>query len=396
MMLRLLRFVVLITLAVFAVLTATGAAAATIVYYDYALEPSAPSTSVSTAPQNAGQFTGPVKFDPRNRSLVQIYGETSAEVDVLENSVEKTVVVSGNNFLCSGFFVDTIGTIVTADHCANYQTVGSKISQSFADDGKEVSEIRFTSFVLTGIQNGSINTAALRRPSTLTVLETGSLDSDEAILRADRIDRPSVPLTIASHKPAIGGIVQSVGYPGNRVSDYMIAHRDELSVQALDIADFEATVVEGTVDGWTPSLGPTHKSAVGVTGKAATPGMSGGPTVNQFGEVVGVNSFSNSVDFTGFTVLDDLRAKLDRLQVQVSYSTLTASEEAAYGPAAFDIIATTKLISVEPCELLAVTVALSLLTAAIRPFRQRSPQQYAQQAVAATLPVQHTYLHRAS
>lgn len=315
-----------------------------------------------------------VPFDPASRSLVQLYSLVTADVTSRDTSKQWNTQSKQLVFLCTGFFVDTRGTIVTADHCINDTEQADGFREFYGKTGMDIGAAKVTDRVITAIQNGSITQAALRKPSKAQVLESGSPDSDEAVLRAKTIQRASVPLPIADHKPAIKEIVQSIGYPGDSIQSYMQENGTQLSVESLDIAKLKATIYQGPVTGPSNGIGSSYDDAVAYRGMMQK-GMSGGPTVNSLGEVVGVNSasYNDPNKASSFTKLSNLQAKLNRLGIQTVHSVQAATEattQAIQQTSVFDIIMTTDMYNVQVWQMLALSVMLLLIWSAIRPFKR--------------------------
>jgi hypothetical protein len=145
----------------------------------------------------------------------------------------------------SGFFAGGSGWIVT-----NYHVIAELVNQPGRYKARYLAE---------GGQEGN--------------LDLLSVDAvhDLALLRADDIQAP--PLLLAGHGPPKGTRLYSMGYP----------------------YDIGLTIVEGTYNGM---LEKSLYEKLHFTG-SINPGMSGGPSLNQDGEVVGVNvaTAGNQVSF---------------------------------------------------------------------------------------------------
>ena len=143
-----------------------------------------------------------------------------------------------------------------------------------------------------GVDGATITTAA-----TVQVVDFKPTDNgDVALLQLPNVTKETPPLIVANAAPQVGDAVTSIGFPG--------AMRDIADQSQLPRASFKSG-----------SLSSQQVTPQGVTmlevSDALSPGMSGGPTVNQDGRVVGINDKTDGdANFNLITDTPDLRAFL--------------------------------------------------------------------------------------
>ena len=217
---------------------------------------------------------------------------------------------------CTGWFASTKGDIVTAGHCVdpdegriailtNYlssQDAMDSLSDAIVnwtvegdndgDDAKRVVQVVQPSDV-----EGAIITSD---PITAQIVDfRGFEDGDLALLRVAGI-KSTPPLTVAPTNPVVGDALTAVGFPGS-VAEVMDGTRVHASFKS-GTASSRQYSAEGGV--------PTTEINADIS-----PGMSGGPTVNSKGEVLGVNSFTltnEQRNFNFITDTDDLETFLKK------------------------------------------------------------------------------------
>ncbi|MFW0784688.1 trypsin-like peptidase domain-containing protein [Gordonia sp. CPCC 206044] len=174
------------------------------------------------------------------------------------------------HYRCSGFGVSPDGYIATAGHCVDPDHLsgaeqlaasGNQILDQIAQTGMRVA-------VLLPGPSGEKPTLVASRVVDARPQNQG----DVALVKVPRTNLPSAQL--AAGPPEIAQPVQSFGYP--KESD-----------APVDYTNLEATARSGTVNA-IKTIGPA--SFIEVSADLAQ-GMSGGPTINDDGKVLGVNSF---------------------------------------------------------------------------------------------------------
>ena len=203
---------------------------------------------------------------------------------------------------CSGFVVNPNGYIVTAGHCVDEGEYGARgtalelgvqwlidngwarqrdfnflLNEAHLSWGVEGKERGTPADLIVHVQHG-VAAGGLRTGEAFParVVEHSSIvDGDVALLKIEASDLPSIQIA-ADSDIAIGTNVLSVGYPG--------------SSDAVTDASYEPTFKDGQINSKKTREGgllPVYEMSAALSG-----GMSGGPTVDMTGDVVGINSFN--------------------------------------------------------------------------------------------------------
>lgn len=207
---------------------------------------------------------------------------------------------------CSGFTIDPDGYIVTAGHCLDPELASDSAIEYRAQDLYESNKAFFQSKGITledlvayGLKNWVVEgkaqgsepqaTVTVTLPSgensegstsyEATVLEVDATN-DVALLQVDASNLPALQLA-AEEDISIGDAVFAVGFPGLR--DDVTDPSNRPTFKSGSISDIAATRNQGDV--------PVYE-----TSAPMGQGMSGGPTVNADGEVVGVNSYGTTLN----------------------------------------------------------------------------------------------------
>jgi serine protease Do len=204
-------------------------------------------------------------------------------------------------FSCTGFVVDQTGYIATAGHCVDNTSENTKAAirkqmlsnavkngMSEAKAGKILKIANAEQWRVEGFDRGSpINrTVEVRQPddparvikdwTTAQVVQfQQSDDGDNALLKVSGL-APLNPLVVADDVPASGEELTVVGFPGS-VKNLMDQSRAP-----------QPSFKSGTAS--SQQIMPSGVPVTEVSADVAL-GMSGGPTINSDGEVVGINSF---------------------------------------------------------------------------------------------------------
>jgi serine protease Do len=215
---------------------------------------------------------------------------------------------------CSGFVVNPSGYIVTAGHCVDagldhgaswdaiLYGVDEWIERGWAEprDADGLLDVAYGTWLIEGEGAGTppdrtVFVAHGRAVSGLAagtawparVVEVLSLNQgDVALLKVEETDLPTIQLATDA-AIGIGASVLSVGYP---------ASSDVVTDQTL-----EPTFKDGRISSQRTREGgllPVYEVSSALTG-----GMSGGPTVDLDGRVIGVNSFSAAGEVQQFNFL---------------------------------------------------------------------------------------------
>lgn len=214
---------------------------------------------------------------------------------------------------CSGFVVAPTGYVVTAGHCVDPGEEGARETAlalavqwlvqngwayqrdfaywlneahlSWGVEGREKGNpADLAVWVQRGVAAGGLRTGEAF-PARVVDYQPWS-DGDVALLKIEETDLPAV-LVAPSDEIDVGTPVLSVGYPGST---------DQVTDQTYDPTYKDGQInAEKTREG---GLLPVYEMSAALSG-----GMSGGPTVNLQGEVVGVNSFNISGETEAFNFI---------------------------------------------------------------------------------------------
>ena len=258
----------------------------------------APSAPGSTPEERAAAIARP--------AIVYIEQDWKAWVKVPANQMYFHGYVNGGKPFtwgtrCSGFIVEPTGYVVTAGHCVDPGEEGARGTalqlavQWLADNGwiykrdtsywldkahltwgvegeEKGSPADLQVFVQRGVAAGGVRTGQAF-PARVVDYQPWS-EGDVALLKIEGADLPVV-LLAATESIDIGTPVLSIGYPG--------------STDAVTDQSYEPTFKDGQVSAEKTREGgllPVYEISAALSG-----GMSGGPTVNTNGDVIGVNSF---------------------------------------------------------------------------------------------------------
>jgi serine protease Do len=225
----------------------------------------------------------------------------SLNKNYLQETSEGTAAPFTVQTQCTGFVVNPEGYIATAGHCVDRR--GDEIEQMLLEqaavwaaetgyftDGVYTAEeiLGFNQFRVEGAENRNRPDVDVQVAwgATASGIETGEQlparvvsyqpfeRGDVALLKVEESDLNAM-LFAPEDDVTVGTEIVSVGYPG--------------SVEQVADADFTPSYKDGAISSETTVQGgllPVYEISAAVSG-----GMSGGPTVNLDGEVVGVNSF---------------------------------------------------------------------------------------------------------
>lgn len=256
-----------------------------------------------------------------DESILWVDVEFAASVEVAwEEGGSDTYEVEVEKY-CTGFFVSAEAEIVTAGHCVEVDSqvrlaaINLTLDQLAAEGsditGLEAADLEWeTSFARprarvgqpTGVADGILSGQDML---IAQIVDWQSFeDGDNALLRvADLKETPGLP--VSTDTPAMGQEVTAIGFPG--------------SVSAVsDVSRQAPSYKSGTVSSrqYTESGVPNTEIDAAVSG-----GMSGGPTLDAEGGVLGVNSFGIGGETQPFNFVTDtetLRDFLSRNGVQLA------------------------------------------------------------------------------
>jgi len=213
--------------------------------------------------------------------------------------------LSASSF-CTGWFASTEGDIVTAGHCVDPDEGRIAILTSYlgSQDAMDSLSDAIVNWTVEGdndgddvkrvvqvVQPSDVEGAIItNNPITAQIVDfRGFEEGDLALLRVAGI-KSTPPLTVATTHPTNGDALTAVGFPGS-VAEVMDGTRVHASFKS-GTASSRQFSAEGGV--------PTTEINADIS-----PGMSGGPTVNAKGEVLGVNSFTLTNEQRNFNFITD-------------------------------------------------------------------------------------------
>lgn len=237
-------------------------------------------------------------------SVVRVLGFWEVTFHVGQDELKEYVGGMG-----SGFFASADGFVVTNAHVVEdikkgeenakmeaFSSLAAKIQKQYGKELAAMSDEQKLNLVRT-LQNG-----ATAVPNAAIVLPDGTKlnykivaygkpgeGTDVAVIKVDAKDAPNLPIA-DSDKVLIQDKVLAIGYPGAADMQGLLDEKSQL----------EATINEGAV------------SAVKRTGAgepiiqisaSITHGNSGGPTINDKGEVIGLSTFGSKGEVQGFNFI---------------------------------------------------------------------------------------------
>jgi serine protease Do len=302
------------TLATAVLSAATGAA----------LLATTPVAALADEPGSGSSSTSPADAE---KAIVHLQIQYRAHVEYPSagrwvRSTEPVVLDVGQ---CSGWFADSSGHIVTAGHCVEDDPAEIRteiLTTYLADSGIPKPPARaLAGWRVVGVQGeaeptrivrasqpSTVEGSVLDDPLTAEVLDWRSFhEGDVALLKINNLEESTPYLSVATEPATPGDEVTAIGYPGN-VQD------------VTDVDRLRASFKSGTVSSVQTS--PTGVSTTEINAEVA-PGMSGGPTVDADGAVIGVNS-SYLGDLQNFNFITDgtaLRTFLEHRGVDLHLSS---------------------------------------------------------------------------
>ena len=274
----------------------------------------------------------PADDDNINQSIVFVDITTVGRVEVLYQDDTSEVYETSTTGLCTGWFVSDNGHVATAGHCleVDASTVRSLYENVILENDVGTGNLSAAEFAASldigewdyELDDPIVNVSqpdVVKGPLDEDYVRAQIIDQqpfengDNALLKLSGVkDTPA--LSVASSIPAVGEEVTAIGYAGS-VS------------KVTDINRQPPSHKQGSVSSHTT----TDKGApVTEVDAAVSQGMSGGPTVNEEGAVVGINSFGvvgESQPFNFITDTESLVQFLEKNGVDVATVTGGSSEE---------------------------------------------------------------------
>lgn len=212
---------------------------------------------------------------------------------------------------CTGFVVSPDGYVATAGHCVDPAHIssegGSAINLSASSGNAVLAQIAESEMTVTVLGAGREANGA--RPVAARVVDVRPLGhGDVALLKVPLSNLPSSEL--ATEIPRVGDPVHAIGYPASTaaVTDYSL----------------EPTAKSGTVS----TIATAGTAPVLEVSAPMTAGMSGGPTVDNQGRVVGINSFRPPDEVGEFNFVSAVSELADMLRTNGVVAGLSAADDA--------------------------------------------------------------------
>jgi hypothetical protein len=247
--------------------------------------------------------------------------------------------------ICTGWFA-TPTTIVTAGHCVDPELGRQAMHEQNGPRDENGSLLPPDPTLPTpertvwAFQPRELDGAVLTSPVIVHVDEFRNGDEGDTAKLHVYGQPPAKPMPIAANAPQVGETVTSIGFPGLNIVETdgvdltALLTASKSPAEVLQESRLQAVNTSGTIG----SRQYRDGVAVYQVNADLSFGMSGGPTINSRGEVLGVNS---KATFFGqnFNVITDtgmLREFLGHHQPQQASATPDAAAEttAAAGPAA--------------------------------------------------------------
>jgi serine protease Do len=156
------------------------------------------------------------------------------------------------------------------------------------------------------VQPPAVEGAVITDPITVQVVDYQPFaDGDLALLKANGLPGATPALPITQEPPTIGDPLTAIGFP-------------DTVAAVTDATRIRASFKSGTVS--SSQVSPDGVAGTEVNAELSY-GMSGGPTINDRGEVLGVNSFITLGVARNFNFITDataLRTYLERLDVELA------------------------------------------------------------------------------
>lgn len=214
---------------------------------------------------------------------------------------------------CTGWYASEEAHIVTAGHCVDPGQGRLVLLDGYLheQDAPSFKDEAYANWRVEGDMGGSppdrsvraiqpngVADSTITSATTVEVVDVKAPEAgDIALLHVPNMSKPTPGLVVAENAPKVGDSVTSIGFPGD-LQD--IADQSQIARSSFKTGTISSNQVM-----------PSGVVQIEVSTELA-PGMSGGPTVNKDGQVVGVNSrgLTTQAGFNFITNTPDLRAFL--------------------------------------------------------------------------------------
>ncbi|WP_413248888.1 trypsin-like peptidase domain-containing protein [Sinomonas flava] len=238
------------------------------------------------------------------KSVVYLYVQFDGEVKVPYNSGTETYT-SSIPAGCTGWFASSQAHIVTAAHCVEKSDdiklailknvmqqlgISEYLQRAWDENWATVTNVTVRAYQPQGVE-GAV--PALQNTGlTAQLIDAQTFaNGDLALLKIADLSG-TTPLTMAQKSPGTGERVTAVGFAGS-VTDVSDASRQRASFKTGTVSSRQVT---------TTGVPVTEIDA------AVTNGMSGGPTIDNDGNAIGVNSFKPRGESQAFNFVTDTEA----------------------------------------------------------------------------------------
>ena len=256
-----------------------------------------------------------------DESIVWVDVEWNGLVEVPYDDGTVATYQASTASYCTGWFVSERGHVATAGHCLEQSPdiAAALIETVVQEQGLDVGYLTLDDLLATWRYQIDDPIAHVGQPSVVhgpisgqsiiaQVVDVQPFDNgDNALLRIANIDGTPA-LAIADEQPEVNEDVVAVGFAGS-----------------VDLVTDTDRQPPSHKRGYVSSLSTSSRGApITEIDAAITQGMSGGPTVNASGEVIGINSFlvrGESQPFNFITDTESLRTFLTEQGVQTAAAT---------------------------------------------------------------------------
>lgn len=261
-----------------------------------------------------------------NESVVWVDVEWTGTVEVPFQDDTTEVYEAATVIQCTGWFVSDIGHVATAGHCLEAdQSIVTRLyidvieDQDIGVEGLELEDLDWAYELddpTAYVGQPSVVDGVLDDPTVAQIVAQQPFENgDNALLRIANL-KGTAALAIADEQPEVGEEVVAIGFAGS-VDDVTATDRQPPSHKSGSVSSL-STSTKGA---------PVTEIDAAVSG-----GMSGGPTINENGEVIGINSFGivgESQPFNFVTDTESMRTFMEQNGVRLGAGVPVADESDA-------------------------------------------------------------------